>query len=62
MKLTIETRDVNTFLTANLGEQDAIDEFDFGMIKNNTIQGLIPAMYLEIDETRKFNRHKQPPD
>ena len=29
MKLTIETRDVNTFLTANLGEQDAIDEFDF---------------------------------
>lgn len=54
MKLTIETRDVNTFLTANLGEQDAIDEFDFGMIKNNTIQGLIPAMYLEIDGTRKF--------
>ncbi|MCI5699211.1 MAG: FHA domain-containing protein [Lachnospiraceae bacterium] len=54
MELAIESGDTNTFLTVTLGKDDIIDEFDYGMIKNNSISGFLPVVYVEINDIRKF--------
>ena len=54
MELRIETGEVNTFLTAVLDKDDEIDEFDYGMIKNNSISGLLPVVYVDVNDNRKL--------
>lgn len=54
MELRIETGEANTFLTAVLDKDDEIDEFDYGMIKNNSISGLLPVVYVDVNDNRKL--------
>lgn len=54
---TFENQGSNTFLVYKLKETDSIDSFDYGMLKNNKIEGILEPIITTMnnDVTIKFN-------
>lgn len=56
-RFRIETQGNSTFLGYILQDGEKIDEFDYGMMRNNSIKGLLPAVFSEVNGqcTIKYN-------
>ena len=54
---TFENQGSNTFLVYKLKEDDSIDSFDYGMLKNNKIEGILEPIITTMNNTVtiKFN-------
>lgn len=46
---SLEAQGVNTFLVYEVKPEDIVDTVTFGMLKNNTIEGLLPFSYFQMD-------------
>ncbi len=57
MTFTFENQGTNTFLVCEIAPTVAVDSMSLGMITNNKIPGLAPAIYSQRDNTRfvKYN-------
>lgn len=56
-ELKLETQGANTFLVLSLDEDDILNEFEYGMLRNNSIKGILPVFLVEVDDRRiiKYN-------
>ena len=56
-RFKVETQGINTFLCYSLRKEEELDEFDYGMMRNNSIKGLMPVVFSEVDVERiiKYN-------
>ncbi|MGN0358767.1 MAG: DUF6382 domain-containing protein [Blautia sp.] len=52
--ITIEKHGSGRFLCYQLEESEQIDEFEYGMIRNNTINGLVPVVVSSVDGITVF--------
>lgn len=54
---TFENQGSNTFLVYKLKETDSIDSFDYGMLRNNKIEGILEPIIIQMNNnvTIKFN-------
>lgn len=57
MNFTYENQSTNTYLVYKIGAEEIIDTMSLGMITNNSIPGLAPAQFTQMDETKfiKYN-------
>ncbi len=57
MKFTYENQGTNTYLVYKVTPDDMVDTMSLGMITNNRIDGLAPAVFTQMDATRyiKYN-------
>ena len=57
MKLSFENQGTNTFLVYEIQPEDEIDSMSLGMLTNNSISGLAPASFTQMDTTKyiKYN-------
>ena len=57
MNFSFENQATITYLVYEIGENDVIDSMSLGMLTNNRISGLIPAVFTQMDSTRyiKYN-------
>ena len=57
MKFGYENQGTNTYLTYKMQTEDVIDTMSLGMITNNVIQGLAPALFVQMDSDKyiKYN-------
>lgn len=57
MEFTYENQGTNTYLVYQIGPKDEVDTMSLGMLTNNKILGLIPAIFVQMDENRyiKYN-------
>lgn len=57
MDFTYENQGINTYLVYQLKEEDQLDSLTLGMITNNKINGIAPAVYTQLDEKKyvKYN-------
>ena len=44
-RFKVETQGINTFLCYSLRKEEELDEFDYGMMRNNSIKGLMPVVF-----------------
>ena len=56
-RLSYETQGTNTYLVYSVGEDDVVDTMSLGMLTNNKIPGLAPAIFTQMDTTKfiKYN-------
>lgn len=57
MKFTYENTGSCTYLVYELAPEDVIDEVSLGMMRNNEIEGLAPALFTQRDE-RRFLKYR----
>lgn len=57
MSFSFENQGINTYLVYTIGKEDEIDSMSLGMLTNNKIPGLAPAIFQQMDTTKyiKFN-------
>ena len=57
MEFSFETNGSNTFLVYKIRPEDRLDTMTLGMITNNRILGLAPALYTQMNTERflKYN-------
>ena len=57
MKFTIESQGIYSYLVYTVAPDDEIDSMSLGMLTNNKIDGLAPATFMQMDETKyiKYN-------
>lgn len=57
MEFTYENQGSNTYLVYGIKENDVVDTMSLGMLTNNKIPGLAPALFTQMDEERfiKYN-------
>ena len=57
MKFGYENQGTNTYLTYKMQTEDVIDTMSLGMITNNAIPGLAPALFVQMDSDKyiKYN-------
>ena len=57
MDFTFENQGTNTYLVYKIGSSDRIDSMSLGMLTNNKITGLAPALFTQMDSTKyiKYN-------
>ena len=57
MKFTYENQGSSTYLVYEIAENDVVDSMSFGMLTNNKIDGLIPLIYTQMNESQylKYN-------
>lgn len=57
MNFSYENQGVNTYLVYTIDDKDEIDSMSLGMLTNNKISGLAPAIFQQMDTTKyiKFN-------
>ena len=57
MNYSYENQGSNTYLVYTIGENETVDTMSLGMLTNNKIHGLAPALYTQMDATRyiKYN-------
>lgn len=57
MEFTYENQGTSTYLVYKIAESDNLDTLSLGMLTNNTITGLIPAIFTQMDGERfiKYN-------
>ncbi|MBQ9975819.1 MAG: FHA domain-containing protein [Clostridia bacterium] len=57
MNFTFENQGNNTYLVYEIAEDDCIDTMSLGMLTNNKIPGLAPAIFTQMDTTKfiKYN-------
>ena len=57
MEFTYENQGTNTYLVYQIGVGDEVDTMSLGMLTNNKITGLIPAIFTQMDKDRfiKYN-------
>ena len=51
MKFTYETQDDSKFLVYEKTTADVIDTMALGMLSNNMIEGIVPFIYAQADDT-----------
>lgn len=52
MNFTYENQGTNTFLVYTINPDDVVDTLSLGMMTNNKIQGLAPAMFIQMNSTK----------
>ena len=54
---SIETQGSNTHLTYRVGAEDTLDSLSLGMVSNNSIKGIAPILFTQVDEEKylKYN-------
>lgn len=57
MNFSFENQGTNTYLVYSVGEDDILDTMSLGMLTNNKIPGLAPALFTQMDTTKyiKYN-------
>jgi hypothetical protein len=57
MNYSYENQGTNTYLVYTMDENETVDTMSLGMLTNNKIHGLAPALYTQMDATRyiKYN-------
>lgn len=57
MNFTFENQGTNTYLVYAIGADDTVDTMSLGMLTNNKISGLAPAIFTQMDTTKyiKYN-------
>ena len=57
MQFLYENQDSNSFLVYKLSNDDKLDSFNYGMLANNKISNIIPALFSQVnsDEYLKYN-------
>ena len=57
MEFTYENQGSNTYLVYRINATDEVDTMSLGMLTNNKITGLIPAIFTQMDEDKfiKYN-------
>ncbi len=57
MNFVFESQGTNTYLVYEIGAEDTIDTMSLGMLTNNNIPGLAPAIFTQMDATKyiKYN-------
>ena len=56
MNFTFENQGTNTYLVYAIGAEDSIDSMSLGMLTNNKIPGLAPAIFTQMD-TNKYIKY-----
>ena len=47
-----ENQGTNTFLVYSISQDDSVDTMSLGMLTNNKIPGLAPAVFTQMDTTK----------
>lgn len=53
-ELRYEHRGANTYLVYTVGTDDVIDSMSLGMLTNNEIDGIIPTLFSQMDDTKQI--------